>query len=241
MGKRPSDLVFHISSHGLDAVAGALSMNLRMKLSTLVLLGAAIGLGMNETGFAQSFTTTPTAASLPTPSLQPSLPTPAAAPSPVNISVPASVAATAQPASYTPSATPAPRTYDAETFAASLGAPPPETSDFVPASESMERVASLATTLEAPAAPRWYEIGSDKSLKAVWNHGLELESPNKDFRVHVGGQIQFDAGFFSPNHALEVSQATGGIGQAFADSVNFRRARLRVDGTMYEVIDWVAM
>ena len=34
--------------------------------------------------------------------------------------------------------------------------------------------------------------GSDLSMSAKWNNGLELSTKDKNFRVHVGGRYQFD-------------------------------------------------
>lgn len=80
--------------------------------------------------------------------------------------------------------------------------------------------------------------GSDKEdpleMFARWNNGLELQTKDKKFRVHVGGRWQVDAIFIQDDP--EALFGVGGTGDA--DSVNFRRARLRVDGTMYEFIDW---
>lgn len=79
-------------------------------------------------------------------------------------------------------------------------------------------------------------VGSDAKMTASWKNGLEIQSADKSFRVHVGGRTQFDGVFLQGEPGVEA-----GLG-AFAtqDSVNFRRARLRVDGTMYEVIEWAA-
>jgi phosphate-selective porin OprO/OprP len=98
---------------------------------------------------------------------------------------------------------------------------------------------------ESPGAPveplpsKSAVVGSDKSLKATWNHGLELESANKDFRVHVGGRTQFDNSFFSNDPALVVSPSVGGIGRQ-PDSFQFRRGRLRIEGTAYENFEFAA-
>jgi phosphate-selective porin OprO/OprP len=82
-------------------------------------------------------------------------------------------------------------------------------------------------------------VGTDKSLRAFWNHGLELESPNKDFRVHVGGRTQFDNSFFANDSALTVSPSIGGIGSQ-PDSFQFRRGRLRIEGTAYANFEFAA-
>lgn len=81
-------------------------------------------------------------------------------------------------------------------------------------------------------------VGSSLDLKPVWtNNGFELQSKNKDFKIHVGGRTQVDASFFDADDSVQYG--AGGTG-TIGDSINMRRARLRVDGTFYEVIDWAA-
>lgn len=72
-------------------------------------------------------------------------------------------------------------------------------------------------------------------MKAGWNNGLEIASEDKNFKVHVGGRYQLDSSFFSA--AQQVQQ---NINTPYHDGVDFRRARLRFDGTMYGNIDWAA-
>lgn len=88
--------------------------------------------------------------------------------------------------------------------------------------------------LQKEATETGYEVGSDLNMTAQWNHGLELSTKNKDFRVHVGGRTQFDTSWFSVDDNVQSN-----INIPYQDGVDFRRARLRIDGTMYEVIDWV--
>lgn len=100
--------------------------------------------------------------------------------------------------------------------------------------------ASHANPAEGGAAPAeggdgGYVIGSDLTMKANWKDGFEVTSANKDFRFHAGGRTQFDGVWFDSSDAFT---GTGGVGDA--DAVNFRRARFRLDGTFYEVYDWVA-
>jgi phosphate-selective porin OprO/OprP len=73
-------------------------------------------------------------------------------------------------------------------------------------------------------------------------NGFEVSAKNKDFRVHVGGRTQFDAGWFStdPNLYNANGTPTAGLGNVYGDGVNFRRARVRIDGTMYETMEWAA-
>jgi phosphate-selective porin OprO/OprP len=78
------------------------------------------------------------------------------------------------------------------------------------------------------------EKKSPLDFKPHWKHGLELETSNKQFRVHVGGRVQADA--VTLNADREFSQTLPGAG--VQDAVDFRRARLRIDGTMFGFIDW---
>lgn len=78
-------------------------------------------------------------------------------------------------------------------------------------------------------------VGSDLGMTASWNNGLEVATKNKDFRVHVGGRYQFDTGWFiAPNNVQS------NINTPYHDGVDFRRARFRIDGTMYETVEWAA-
>lgn len=78
------------------------------------------------------------------------------------------------------------------------------------------------------AAEVGYEVGSDLAMTAVWNNGLELVTKDKAFRIHIGGRTQLDAGWF--NDPVQPPA----INIPYRDGVDFRRARLRIDGTMYE-------
>jgi phosphate-selective porin OprO/OprP len=75
--------------------------------------------------------------------------------------------------------------------------------------------------------------------KTGWNNGIEWVSPDKAFKVHIGGRTQLDAVFVAQEgNALD---GAGGIsGSKRLDAVDFRRARLRADGTIYETIEYVA-
>jgi phosphate-selective porin OprO/OprP len=87
----------------------------------------------------------------------------------------------------------------------------------------------------APKEPEWSEVGKDLKMNAVWNHGLWVETADKAFRIHVGGRVQLDAIW---NHAEdEVAFGAGGVGKV-DDALAFRRARLEVDGTFWEVVDF---
>lgn len=86
-----------------------------------------------------------------------------------------------------------------------------------------------------PCEPAGHVVGSDLDMSASWHDGLELATQQRDFRVHVGGRTQFDVGWFAPDTNVEDN-----INEPYENGVDFRRARLRVDGTMYGFIEWAA-
>lgn len=90
-----------------------------------------------------------------------------------------------------------------------------------------------------PPAPEWYEVSSDTKMAASWRNGLEFDSKNKDFRVHIGGRTQFDSAWFNTSQAMNSDPALGS-GNTVRDGADFRRARFRIDGVMYEQYEWAA-
>ena len=88
------------------------------------------------------------------------------------------------------------------------------------------------------------EVGKDASMSASWKNGVEITTKDKAFRLHVGGRYQFDGSAYSVDPAIQTVE-TPGVGLPFnhintpyTDGVDFRRARFRMDGTMYENIDF---
>ena len=79
------------------------------------------------------------------------------------------------------------------------------------------------------------KIEDPLSFSSKWNNGWEASTKDKQFKYHVGGRVQFDAVFLQDS--ARGFAGTGLTGDQ--DSLNFRRARLRADGTMYGTIDWV--
>jgi phosphate-selective porin OprO/OprP len=69
----------------------------------------------------------------------------------------------------------------------------------------------------------------------LWRNGLQFEGPGKAFRVHVGGRMHVDAAWWeAPNRVMF---GPGGVGP-LEDGAAFRRARLRVTGTIYENVNF---
>ncbi|MFM8415713.1 MAG: OprO/OprP family phosphate-selective porin [Planctomycetota bacterium] len=83
-----------------------------------------------------------------------------------------------------------------------------------------------------------YEVGSDKKTTTSWADGFQAQSANKDFRVKIGGRSQVDAVAFSAGPGPDQPPTEGGLDPGLADTVDLRRARLRVEGRMYELYDF---
>lgn len=86
-----------------------------------------------------------------------------------------------------------------------------------------------------------HELPADGSpsawaLNATWKNGLQIENPDEGFRVHVGGNLQGDAGWNSASQAVQFGP--GGIGE-LQDGALIRRGTVRIDGTIYRHFDWV--
>lgn len=95
------------------------------------------------------------------------------------------------------------------------------------------------TAANAPSGPpARYRVGSVLNMSPVWNNGLEFRTPNRDFYFHVGGRTQFDTVGLNgtPSGLVNTSPNTA----RYQDAADFRRVRLRAEGSMYETMDWVA-
>jgi hypothetical protein len=89
---------------------------------------------------------------------------------------------------------------------------------------------------ETPCLPAPSTAGTDWPLTARWNNGLQFVSRDEIFRVHVGGNLQFDYGWNRASQAVQFGP--GGIGD-LQDGALFRFARIRIDGTMYQHFEWL--
>ena len=41
-----------------------------------------------------------------------------------------------------------------------------------------------------------YKVGSDMNMTATWRNGLFLSTTQKDFYIHIGGEMQYDSNFY---------------------------------------------
>lgn len=94
-----------------------------------------------------------------------------------------------------------------------------------------EHDAQRPAAVPAPQPP-----ASDPSwMKGVWKHGLTFESADKQHKVHIGGRTQFDVAWFGVPNDIQNDPT---LVNPYGDGVDFRRVRVKVDGTMYDFIDW---
>ena len=111
--------------------------------------------------------------------------------------------------------------------------------------EKDEKKQADAEAQKAAKEAAGYEVGSDLDLKTTWRDGFNAETANKDFRIHIGGKMQQDYGFFDPDSNLRTAFPAGtaaapGPGpNAWQDGADLRRARIRIDGSAWEVVDFV--
>lgn len=82
------------------------------------------------------------------------------------------------------------------------------------------------------------EVGKLLDFKAKWiNNNLWFETDDKSFRMHVKGRGQIDAIQVHAPQAMMVPLKEQGIGE-YDNAINFRRARIGVEGTFWEVFDY---
>ncbi len=121
---------------------------------------------------------------------------------------------------------------------------------IIPAADSPQQSEAAVKQVEdAKKAAEGYRIGSDLSIKANFKDGLFLwlETPNKDFTMHLGAWMQWDNVWWNQSPALRAAPgsrpgnaqgvatgvALGGIGE-LEDGEYFRRIRPFAEGTFWE-------
>lgn len=85
----------------------------------------------------------------------------------------------------------------------------------------------------APAGPSRGPVLTARWGSGLVSNGLWFESKEKAFRLHVGGRTQWDSAWFAADNRVQLPPAMGGIGPLH-DGTDFRRARLRAEGSMFE-------
>ncbi len=88
-----------------------------------------------------------------------------------------------------------------------------------------ERVRQLEQRLEMAEAEK---PTKPETFRAYWRDGLNLETADKVFKLRIGGRIQLDGAFIGEDS--DVSDVFGSV----PSGVEFRRARLSIDGLLYD-------
>jgi phosphate-selective porin OprO/OprP len=89
--------------------------------------------------------------------------------------------------------------------------------------------------IEFPAAP-------DKKgfrLEASWDNGFRLYSVDENFKVHVGGNAQVDAVWLIGPQSVFAASGGSESGVGNSSAVLIRRARFRMDGSIYDQFDYM--
>lgn len=68
----------------------------------------------------------------------------------------------------------------------------------------------------------------DTTFKFYWKDGFRADSADGNFKMKLGGRMQYDAGFFEADPGLEAANGD------FDNGTELRRARLEVEATAYE-------
>lgn len=78
------------------------------------------------------------------------------------------------------------------------------------------------------------QAADSKTFKLYWKEGIRYDTLDKAFQMRIGGRIQNDWAFFDQDSGLE-----GTVGN-WDDGTEFRRARLYMQGLLYETIEFKA-
>jgi phosphate-selective porin OprO/OprP len=120
-------------------------------------------------------------------------------------------------------------------------ADPPEESDFTQRLKILEEKLSEQQYENERFRQQLADLGKKKpekpdpkSFKAFWKNELTFESGDKNFVAHLGGRTQIDTVWLQGD-AAAVGAANG---YGLQNAVDFRRARFRMDGTIYKTIDY---
>src|SRR5262249_20988324 len=87
------------------------------------------------------------------------------------------------------------------------------------------------------AEAQWFEVGKDLKLGSFMSNGFVAETADKAFRFHFGGRLEYDNAWLTQDHNLLIGPDPT---TRFQDGSDFRRARLRADGAVWEFIQFAA-
>jgi phosphate-selective porin OprO/OprP len=93
---------------------------------------------------------------------------------------------------------------------------------------------------EVPAEPRPTTSAAQRfGLNASWENGLYFISDDNQFRLHVGGNAQIDSVWFMPPKSAYALPGGAPNGIDNANAMFLRRARFRIDGTIFGQFDYM--
>ncbi len=97
---------------------------------------------------------------------------------------------------------------------------------------------------KADAAGKAPTAGANLKMDAVWKNGLSFQSADKAFKFSIGGTVQFDMGWYGAGqnivNSIGLMNNYADPGLALSDGMDFRRARIRMNGSVYETIEYFA-
>jgi len=87
--------------------------------------------------------------------------------------------------------------------------------------ESKDAMSGKPASTQAESQP--------EDFRVYWKDGVKMETSDRKFTAHVGGRIHLDSAWIK-----EDGDVKSRIGAEADDRAQFRRARIQVDGTLYE-------
>jgi phosphate-selective porin OprO/OprP len=96
-----------------------------------------------------------------------------------------------------------------------------------------------APSVAAPVTAPVEKQKTNFSLDASWNNGLLISSADDEFRIHVGGNAQVDTVWLMGPAGAFALPGGGQNGVENSSAALLRRARMRMDGTIYGQFDYI--
>jgi phosphate-selective porin OprO/OprP len=107
--------------------------------------------------------------------------------------------------------------------------------DYLKADAERKRQEEEKKKKEAEA--QGFEVGKDTVFTTRFNHGVHFQTADGAFRAALRGRWQMDWGWATADPSVEPGLSPPG---SLDDGVIFRRARLGIQGTIWEIADFVA-